>query len=215
MSVGVVAIWMLQRSQYADNAFALLCAVLLCAFALGLSTFAAIQVATTAREAWIGGWIAIAAGMPFNGIWCCGSVSLFVGDLVTRMLTVAASMTIVSALFGWRLTRSILIVAGITLGSGIGVAAMHWLGKPSLPAPDFLMIVEQSYTLLTIWTACVNAVFWLWAYRSRFAVETTDRVPVCPVCRYDFTGNRSGICPECGNAVDRVDWLLPGEKARS
>jgi len=24
----------------------------------------------------------------------------------------------------------------------------------------------------------------------------------CPSCGYNLTGNQSGVCPECGNAVD-------------
>ena len=38
--------------------------------------------------------------------------------------------------------------------------------------------------------------FWLWALRRR--------VPQghCRTCGYDLTGNTSGICPECGTAIE-------------
>ena len=27
---------------------------------------------------------------------------------------------------------------------------------------------------------------------------------LCPACGYDLTGNQSGVCPECGRAVEAV-----------
>ena len=36
--------------------------------------------------------------------------------------------------------------------------------------------------------------------------EVRRRLPnACPACGYDLTGNRSGVCPECGRAVEAVD----------
>lgn len=39
---------------------------------------------------------------------------------------------------------------------------------------------------------------WIW-YSDRRRVQPGH----CPRCRYDLTGNTSGICSECGNAVTR------------
>lgn len=36
--------------------------------------------------------------------------------------------------------------------------------------------------------------------KARWRVIRSDH-PVCPKCRYNLTGNTSGICPECGSAI--------------
>jgi len=40
-----------------------------------------------------------------------------------------------------------------------------------------------------------------WAAREAYARRVRARVGCCQACGYDLTGNRSGVCPECGRAV--------------
>lgn len=41
-----------------------------------------------------------------------------------------------------------------------------------------------------------------------------ERIPGhCPHCHYDLTGNRSGRCPECGNALSRRHRRLARQKS--
>ena len=42
-------------------------------------------------------------------------------------------------------------------------------------------------------------------YRSARAQVKAEVARRCPACGYDLTGNRSGVCPECGRAVGTVD----------
>ncbi len=39
------------------------------------------------------------------------------------------------------------------------------------------------------------------AIRAIRLFKRTDRHRLCPTCSYNLTGNTSGVCPECGNAV--------------
>lgn len=63
----------------------------------------------------------------------------------------------------------------------MGVRTYVPLGLPSL--------------LLLLWSAV------LWRYElTRWVARLLgfDSRPLCPACRYNLTGNMSGICPECG-----------------
>ena len=56
-----------------------------------------------------------------------------------------------------------------------------------------------------LWFVCaVTAVLpgvWLWRWRRDRQGEQHERIPHCPKCGYNLTGNVSGICPECGTPL--------------
>jgi hypothetical protein len=45
------------------------------------------------------------------------------------------------------------------------------------------------------------AVLWLVAKN----IPASHRPWLCPSCAYDLTGNRSGVCPECGRAISSTE----------
>ena len=49
--------------------------------------------------------------------------------------------------------------------------------------------------------------------RGHCTVTHGGQTPECPQCRYDLTGNTTGVCPECGWAIDwaAVRWVSPAE----
>jgi hypothetical protein len=77
--------------------------------------------------------------------------------------------------------------------------AKLWFGGCSHTRP---LAVRWTATAVTVpcWSllllASVPTAFGWWSGR-RFPSGH------CPTCGYDLTGNVSGVCPECGTAVDR------------
>jgi hypothetical protein len=51
------------------------------------------------------------------------------------------------------------------------------------------------------WGLGFLAIGGLYLARAMFLGRETDPTPRCAKCRYNLTGNASGICPECGTAV--------------
>jgi len=56
------------------------------------------------------------------------------------------------------------------------------------------------YALLAVLFAIYPAVFFIRGYRRRRANRQALRP--CSQCGYDLQGNKSGVCPECGTAVE-------------
>ena len=55
--------------------------------------------------------------------------------------------------------------------------------------------------ILFFWPLLLTAALparWVWVRMPRRA----EKRGLCHVCRYDLTGNISGVCPECGTPVD-------------
>jgi hypothetical protein len=86
--------------------------------------------------------------------------------------------------FGWRYYRGKPLL-------GIVVAGEHWQDEH-----DFILIPHWAMFGFTI----VLPLAWL-MYRLLRTFRSDPET--CPSCRYCLTGNTSGVCPECGTAVER------------
>jgi hypothetical protein len=88
-----------------------------------------------------------------------------------------------------------------TLGHSIHVLLGHSaLGRGTLPRfayGDFPLIPHWSIALMFV----VLPAAWLlqWAKARRL-----PKAGQCRTCRYDLTGNISGVCPECGTPISQT-----------
>jgi hypothetical protein len=70
-----------------------------------------------------------------------------------------------------------------------------------------VMFSKWASVLLSSTLPFVWILFW-WRDRTRSRRKGT--YSFCSTCRYDLTGNISGVCPECGTRFDRVDAKVRG-----
>jgi len=66
--------------------------------------------------------------------------------------------------------------------------------------PFDVIKLEIDYLVFAIFTAIYPAIFFIRTYRRR-RVHRQALQP-CGQCGYDLQGNESGVCPECGEAVE-------------
>jgi predicted RNA-binding Zn-ribbon protein involved in translation (DUF1610 family) len=74
------------------------------------------------------------------------------------------------------------------------------IAGPGAPPPPVAYTVHALYAPWAFWTlltALLPATA-IWRWRRRLS---QSRRGLCNSCGYDLTGNVSGVCPECGNAV--------------
>ncbi|HPF40616.1 MAG TPA: hypothetical protein P5081_16085 [Phycisphaerae bacterium] len=90
-----------------------------------------------------------------------------------------------------------------------GVAIDHTRGQHLC---GMFQSVDANGELFTLEFYTIDAPFWLIATIAMLCPAATlfrrrRRPPPgrCPECRYDLTGNRSGVCPECGRPSLRSD----------
>jgi hypothetical protein len=117
------------------------------------------------------------------------------------------------------------IVTGFVAAAGI-IALQHVVeglvrptpAKPWLPAVFFfvcaaVLLTGSAYFVrteprLALWSVLLSGVF-LWAALGTLNEWPGFRPPrnpeSCPGCGYNLTGNRSGVCPECGRYVGIVE----------
>jgi len=57
--------------------------------------------------------------------------------------------------------------------------------------------MQLSHWFLTLIFAILPAI-WLFKWNKRRKLDPN----ACPACGYDLTGNESGVCPECGVALN-------------
>lgn len=69
-------------------------------------------------------------------------------------------------------------------------AGSSFLVKDSVPSALVLFVICVVY----VWAALGTALEW-----PGFRVQRPE--DECPECGYNLTGNKSGICPECGSSV--------------
>lgn len=67
----------------------------------------------------------------------------------------------------------------------------------------FLWIVAWTITLPGLLILLVLAAVGISVYDRLFPVDRTH--PTCKQCKYNLTGNQSGICPECGTKIGPID----------
>jgi hypothetical protein len=90
--------------------------------------------------------------------------------------------------------------ASFTIGRSIHLLIGHSaLGRGALPrygwqVGDFPLIPHWSISLMFAVLPAVWLLLWVKARRLPKAGQ-------CRTCRYDLTGNSSGVCPECGMAI--------------
>ena len=82
----------------------------------------------------------------------------------------------------------------------LSAAAMH------VPAPNFVRILvtaELPCWLLVLLPGMPTLALWFLDRRRRWLRLrlVAQGVPICLHCGYDLTGNSSGRCPECGDAI--------------
>lgn len=81
---------------------------------------------------------------------------------------------------------------GWTLGQAPRAAAVQWWGHLGLYS-------DLNHVMVPCWMlAAMTAVptGWLWLHTPRRFDGS------CPACKYDLTGNTTGVCPECGKSAD-------------
>lgn len=83
---------------------------------------------------------------------------------------------------------------------------LYWVGPAPLNASTLWMPELERDAMKTLRSCIVP----LWTLLTLFSLVTIivgwrelRKIPPghCPVCRYDLTGNTSGICPECGTPI--------------
>lgn len=95
--------------------------------------------------------------------------------------------------------------AAVLFGLTMVVAEMLWptvIGIPTRRWPNPLWIFSITTVLDTIAVPCAVAGAWVIA-RSRLKYSDRLHSGHCRQCGYDLTGNRSGVCPECGAGVPK------------
>lgn len=86
---------------------------------------------------------------------------------------------------------------------GLGFEVSH-ASEPISPTSVGSGKIEQWNLVVPHWAAItllgIVPLVWFRKLRVRLARQRDPR-PRCPNCRYDLSGNISGICPECGTPV--------------
>jgi len=111
------------------------------------------------------------------------------------------------SMVGWRHTRPYVAstvlrsqlhsghVATAALVIGMGVFSLGLLYPPEL-----IVYAVGGMSFMLVFSAPVGAVFGkLWH------CDDEDAIRVCSKCRYNLTGNVSGVCPECGTAIQDAE----------
>ena len=122
-------------------------------------------------------------------------------------------------------SAGVLVFREILQGSKGHYSSYTFLGFRYVRGDVQLASVSYTFSQLFVvpwWFLCaVTAALptiWLWRYR-RDRRRLSDGMPHCAKCDYNLTGNVSGICPECGTAVepqakqeeiDREETMKPG-----
>jgi len=65
-------------------------------------------------------------------------------------------------------------------------------------------VFSLNFWIIAILTAIYPAIFFIRSYRRRHAYRQV--LQPCGQFGYDLQGNESGVCPECGEAVEVVAW---------
>ncbi len=143
-----------------------------------------------------GTWVSLVVGDPFGVLLC-----YIVVARITIWWVVGKHMLILSSkrLFGW-------IVAGMIIDTAFDVMINR----------EFLIKSDNYYhgVLLTLPVVVPVAIFVYFINRRGKRpelVEQFDPSQFCQTCKYNLTGNLTGICPECGTPISIEFATIPPE----
>lgn len=127
---------------------------------------------------------------PRDDSWWCGTL---------LVVTTAAT-----AVVGWRMRgwgHALAFVPACTCG----LLAEVWIEPPT----DWLRGWKMALVMWLVGTPlCIGPSIGVYAIiRRRREVPLSRFGPSCPDCGYCLRGNTSGLCPECGHPVERLDLL--------
>jgi hypothetical protein len=97
---------------------------------------------------------------------------------------------------GWHLSRNDMIVRGGRYGVNIGGSGQRSYYF-SYAGQIYSRGVALPYWIILLLTAILPAL-WL---RDHLAGRRRSQTGLCQSCGYNLTGNTSGVCPECGQAI--------------
>ncbi len=156
--------------------------------------------------------------MGFNRTWpvleepedvfVCSQTAVFMGDVLKRTSQWIWGLLV---LFGLCRARSRFLALELSL---MWLVVTGLVRLPPLAAdPQWERVLRHPYWpwLLTMVSWSLAVLAWAW-----FRQGAKHRL-LCPVCEYNLTGNRSGICPECGAPVpaEILERLRRGPQAGS
>lgn len=118
-----------------------------------------------------------------------------IGEQVRVVVSLLAGLLwLVTALAAWREPLLRRRMGQWSLGLALVCAAGYWLAPPSGLGLTGPKIPQARWIVLALPLASLLLV----CRRSRVR---PGQAPICPHCRYNLTGNESGICPECGEVT--------------
>ena len=146
--------------------------------------------------------LGVAAGL-FGFVLCVGMITTG-AELLWLMCAATALLGAVGVVLVLHSCVGAYDRAGVLgMGYGLGLTALPWVGmmrsfgtEPLIPVALFSITMASGLLALATWA---------WMRRTTWAVHVVDE-GICHRCRYELTGNTTGVCPECGTEV--VDeWI--------
>lgn len=166
------------------------------------------------------------ADRHWTGMWKDGSIGTFDAGRIYEVDSRRGSLRLLYvyedySIYYRRLNPALWFSADEDALEPWAAAAAHWPGVaiesrpvrqalpnadiagPGTPPPPVAYTVHALYTPWVLWTflAALLPAAAFWRRRRRLS---RSRRGLCTACGYDLTGNVSGVCPECGNAVPQT-----------
>ena len=120
-----------------------------------------------------------------------------------RLLTLAFAVMILVSLFGMVATVFLILPGAAERVTGLSYGRTYWLmidGK-MLVIWRFSQDVYKEVLHFPYWPAIPVAVAMQMGWIILYMRRKRGDIRSCNTCRYNLTGNTSGVCPECGAAI--------------